>query len=215
LRCGDLSGFTPARVREILALAEKPIGVEISRLTQAVRRCAALDEDDLRAIGQIAALEAAKIYTEDRGMTLRSWIGVVVRWRLGAMMERAGDLATREVPLGSARDLEVCLVERPSSDRALRASGEDQLVADESMSDAIAREQQRAIVMRYIARLTPRQQVLLVQHLGNSEESNEELGASLGVDRTIVWRDIAAAIEAIRKRLARRDRAVVGGVACV
>lgn len=182
-RC-DFAGIPPARVREVLALAAVPIAVAVSRAAGALRHCGSIDADDLRAVGQIAALEAEQTYTPGRGASLRSWIGTCVRWRIAELVQGAYSSASHESSRGLVGDYE-----------ALMDSYEP--------SEAYDLAQAREWVLRSLVGLSPRQKILLAQRLGNSDETIEELAASLGVDRTQVWRDLSSAIEVLRQRVGR------------
>lgn len=206
----NLGGFTPEAVKEILELAQRPIETEVARLGRALSRCGAIDADDLRALGQIAALEAAKTFDPTRKATLRSWIGTQIRWKLGEAMKDAGDDASKEVALGLTGDLEflVSVTEHPEHRRRYRVSDETTLVETESISESVAQTQARAWVLRSLAGLTPRQKILLVQRLANSEDCDDQtLGQTLGISASKVCRDFAVAIQRLSAARAWADRA--------
>lgn len=182
----DLSGISKARAKEVLDLARVPIDAEISRLKVALSRCSAIDADDLRSLGQIAALEASLTHNAEKG-TLRTWIGTVVRWRLGEAMKDAGDLATVEVARGLTSDFEGL---GPSYDPS----------ESYELADA------KAWVERSLAGLTPRQKILVAQLLGNSCDTFQELSMSFGIDRTWLTKSLGMAITMLQERMEKPKR---------
>lgn len=185
----NLGGMPPARVREVLELARVPIASEISRYRLALRRCGSIDEDDLRSLGQIAALEAAHTHDPSRGSELRSWIGFLVRQRITEAMKDAGDAASVEIAFGLPPDFE-SLTEAYDP------------IEFERFELANAREW----VERSLCGLSPRQKILIAQLLGNVCESFRELSASLGVDKSRVFQDYQVALTALQVRVHRPAR---------
>lgn len=228
-RC-DLSGFTVAEVREVLALARVPIDAEISRVQRALKRCASIDEDDLRSIGQIAALEAKKKFDPARGVMLRSWIGSVVRWRISEAVKRAGDRASVEVSVGGQIQLDNdpergegfawAGTGTPASrrhaegvaarfrSRTTRLSEEARTALTYDPTEAYELASVRAWVLRSLRGLTPRQKILLTQRIANNDESDARLAETLGVNKAQVCRDLDVAIKVLQSRIQSSPRDV-------
>lgn len=219
----NLGGLDPARVKEILELARVPIEAEVSRYRVALRRCSAIDADDLRALGQIAALEAAQTHDPSRGSALRSWIGFLVRQRITEAMKDAGDCATLEIALGSASDVERALTgfglesrtetvqnRLPPAGNATRAFSAHVYGSVDVVSydpqEAYELQNARAWVERSLAGLSPRQKILVAQLLGNACESYRELAATLGVDKSRVFQDYQVAVMVLQIRVYRPAR---------
>jgi hypothetical protein len=49
------------------------------------------DLEDMQSVAQVAVLEACLTFNPNAGGTLRTWVGNVVRWRVAAAIEEAGD----------------------------------------------------------------------------------------------------------------------------
>lgn len=190
----DLGGLDPKDVKQALELAKVPISAEIARLKHALRRCGAIDEDDLRSVGQIAALEALKTWNESRGQTLRSWIGVTIRWRISEVVQDAGDSATREIAKGLANDVE-------------------DLAQPVEVIEAYETADAKAWVLKAMSRLTPRQQIVLSQRIAGSQETDKDFAQTFGVHKSQLCRDLEEAVEVLGRASRRRLR-LLGGAAC-
>lgn len=170
----DLGAISAGLARQILSQTEPAIDAEVRRLRPALRHCQGLDEDDLRALGQIAALESYLTWQPDAGCALRSWAGRTIRWRLAEAIERSQSperTAGRTPPAALEEAVD------PSEDY------------DES--------ERLDWLQGSLGGLTPRLRTLVAAKLRG--ESGREVGRSLGISDARVVEQLADAVSELRE----------------
>lgn len=72
-------------------LAEYANVVEIAfhKLRSGLHRVVGIDADDLLAVGRMAILEAVTTHDEAHGSSLRTWVGILVYWRMSGLLRKA------------------------------------------------------------------------------------------------------------------------------
>jgi len=84
----DCSSVTPADARRWLREYGNAVIIVARSASRGLSRTN-LDFEDLLQIGRFAVLEAHLTYAPDNGATIRTWVGVVLRWRIGEYLQRA------------------------------------------------------------------------------------------------------------------------------
>lgn len=91
---GKKKQWTDAEAREVLTRYENDVQRIAARLKPAVSRGQAIDEDDLRAEGRLAVLEALESY-QGFGVSERTWVNTRIRQRMIDAIRRL-DIRTRD-----------------------------------------------------------------------------------------------------------------------
>lgn len=168
----DLGSIGAALAARILSECEPAIDAEIRRLRPALRHTQGIDEDDLRSLGQIVALESYLTWEEGRGRTLRSWAGQNVRWRLGEAIRAA---------------------QSPEESRGASVASDEVVDPREGYDEAERLEWLQSA----IGRLSPRRRVLVVSTLRG--EQQHAVGSTLGIGRSRVCQEISVAVAALHE----------------
>ncbi len=102
----DLGSISAPLARQILEQTESAVEAEVRRLRPALRHVAGIDEDDLRSLGQIAALESYLTWDAERGGALRTWAGRLIRWRLteAVQLAQSPEQTAGSVPRAAAEE---------------------------------------------------------------------------------------------------------------
>lgn len=147
-----------------------------AEVAAAAPRCASsyLERSDLKAIGQMAIVEAVRSYDPARG-TLRSRVRFVVRCRLRDALRAA---RSREV-----LDLDVSTVPNGRSPEALL----------ERLDEVLG-------LHRAIGQLPPRQRLIIADQI--TGETTRQTGKSLGISHTRVVQERKIAHQRLRRALA-------------
>lgn len=177
----DLGGIGAAVAIRVLTECAPAIEAEVRRLRPSLRHVQGLDEDDLRSLGQIAALEAYLTHADGRGRTLRSWAGQVVRWRLVEAVQAA-----------------------QAPDEHVMLEG-DEVEVDPTLD--YERAEQISWLHRTVGTLPPRMRVLVAARL--SGQSQGAAGRTLGIGDTRVSQEVGAAVVALHA--AALDAGLVDG----
>lgn len=188
----DLGRLERAVVVEVLGYVESTIAHTIKHARSSLRPAARvlLQADDLRAIGQLAALTAAVRFDPSKGATLKTWVRFKTRV---AMLEEA-----RRANASTAREY---VRTRPG------ACGDEDVEVDYADADAPTPEQtvldRQACeaVLRHLHYLTPREQILVSRRLAGDDDTDAELARGFGVSRSQICRGMASAIETLEASL--------------
>lgn len=182
----DLGMIGAALASRILAECSLAIEVEVRRLTPALRHTQGLDPEDLHALGQIAVLEAYLTHEPEKGRTLRSWAGQVVRWRLVEAVQQA------QSP------------EAGGNGAVCDAEPEDEAEDPATSYDEI---EKLTWLQQAIGRLPPRQRTLLAARLRG--ETGREVGKTLGLGDVRASQVASGAIRLLYEQAL--DAGLVGG----
>lgn len=145
------------------------------RLRNGMLRVVGIDAEDLLAVGRFAIIEACVTYDATRGGALRTWVGTVAHWRMGALLDKA----TRQ-------DGEVV-------DHVWAVESQEATEVDEFEERMEYTEQLRTLALNF-ALMPHRTRTILLSRLEGapSEEIAESLGISTFREQQIVARSRAS-----------------------
>lgn len=169
----DLGAITGPLARQILTQTEPAIDAEVRRLRPALRHCQGIDEDDLRALGQIAALESYLTWDANAGCALRSWAGKLIRWRLTEAVQRT---------------------QSPERTAGATPPGAFDEVIDPS--EGYDESERLDWLQATLGSLSPRLRTLVAARLRG--ESGREVGRTLGISDARVVEQLATAVSELR-----------------
>lgn len=164
----DCSEVTNGQATAWLTEYGHVVEIQLRRVPRAALRAGWFDEDDLRAVGQMAVLEACQTYDEGRQaqIALRSWVGRLVDWRMRAAVKDAYKVST------SAANPPEWATERTD---------------DPEWLDMSAMQTQ---LREAIRQLGVRDKTILLEHLAG--ETSAGIGKPLGVSGPMIRQRIAA-----------------------
>lgn len=149
-----------------------------------LRRVTGIDKDDILQVGRFAVLEACLTYAPDRGSTLRTWVGLVVRWRMCELLERAARPVTEYV------------------DHALAMRRAAAVQVDEFEERMEYTEQLRLLAENF-AQMPHRTRIILVNRLEGT--TSEEIASSLGISVVREQQIMAQTRDSLRTALAQSE----------
>jgi DNA-directed RNA polymerase specialized sigma24 family protein len=170
----DLGSISAPLARQILEQTESAVEAEVRRLRPALRHVAGIDEDDLRSLGQIAALESYLTWDAERGCALRTWAGRLIRWRL-----------TEAVQLAQSPEQTAGSVPRAAAEEAVDPTeGYDAAERAEWLQSTLGG-------------LTPRLRVLVAARLRG--ETGREAGRTLGISDALASSKVLEALRILHR----------------
>lgn len=168
----DLSEITEERARELLETFAVVLENEVRRMLPALKHCVGIGPEDLVSVAQIAVLEASLRYREDADRTLRSWVSLVVRWRVGATVQAH---QRREEAL-----------EQPES-----------VLNGRNPEETYQLSELRTWFERQLGALGPRERIIFSEQL-SGRETMGELALSMGISRGRLYQLRAQAFSRLR-----------------
>lgn len=174
VRPADYGSLTDAEVRQVLSDARGYIEALVHKLA---RFTPGHDEDDLRSVAEMAALEAHLTYEPDRGRAPGTWAYQVISWRLEELRQDEVDIPMEAVAHAASP--------APSPESRVEAY------------------QLAEWLEANLARLSPRRALVLARRLHG--ETGEEVGSTLGLSRARISQVSGSAERILRLRAKRAD----------
>jgi len=166
----DLADVDPRDAVEWIAEAAGMIAGETRRFRAAALCGVGYDLDDLRAIAQVAVLEARLTYKEDSKASIATWTRRCIRWRL-----------TETVTKAPSREADV----------------EDRLLVEAETPENRAAAQEMAAWFRdAVGNLSPRQRTMVYGRL--RQETQRATARTLGISDARASQEMRAALNSLR-----------------
>lgn len=169
----DLGTISGPLARQILEQSASAVEAEVRRLRPALKHTQGLDADDLRSMGQIAALESYLTWDAAAGCALRTWTGKVIRWRLSEAIERA-----------------------QSPERCSGSTPPKALEQTYDPSEGYDASERIGWLETTVGTLAPRLRCIVAAKLRG--ESGSEVGRTLGVSQTLISVELDRALGTLR-----------------
>lgn len=174
IRAADYGSLSDQLARQVLADARGYIEALVLKVRPFTR---AHDEDDLRSVAEMAALEAHLTYEPDRGRSWGTWVYQVISWRLEELRQEEVDVPAEGVVWAP------CPAPSPES--------------------RVEAYQLAEWLESRLARLPPRHALVVARKLHG--ETGAELGETLGLSRARVSQVVRKAEQMLHRRALAED----------